>query len=185
MSETPTSLLCRAGTLAAAAALALALPVAALAKDKDGAGEAPTACADAKQSKHPHGGAPGLSKKADAMPECRDADEPAAPPAAAPAAPPAVVDAAAPVSAAAPSSSAPAGRCEKRRTFRITLHKGRVRTARVTLNGRAIPITRGRRRTSVLLDMRGRRNQRFTVRHTVVTKKGRLKTGTRRFRTCA
>ena len=197
MSATPTSLLCRTGTLAAAAALMLALPATAMAKDKDkdhgkGAGDTPAACADAKQSKHPHGGAPGLTKKADEMPECRDIDE-QAPPAQHPADPPMVVNitnvtapaeaapAAAPVSAAASSS---AGKCEKRRVFRMTLHKGRARTASVKLNGRAIRVTKGKRKTSVLVNTRGRKNTNFTVRYTVVTKKGRLKTGTRRFRTC-
>ena len=197
MSATPTSLLCRTGTLAAAAALTLALPTAALGKDKDKdkdhgkpAGDAPAACADATQSKHPHGGAPGLSKKADEVPECRDIDEPA--PAGEPAPlPPMVVnvtnvtvaapEAAAPVSAAASSSS---GKCEKRRSFRMTLHKGRARTASVKLNGRAIRVTKGKRKTSVRINTRGLKNKDFTVRYTVVTKKGRLKTGTRRFRTC-
>ena len=80
MSDTPTTRACRLGTIAAVAVLAL--PAAALAdgKDKDkGKGndkkDAPAACADAKQSKHPHGGPPGLTKKADQMPECRDHDE--------------------------------------------------------------------------------------------------------------
>ena len=199
MSENPTSLLCRAAVGGAVVAAALALPAAAVAKkDGDkGKKDASPACADAKQSKHPHGGPPGQTKKADQKPECADhtpnggpggdggaggSAQPvvvnvtvAAPPA--PAAP-----AAAPVSAAASSQSL--GKCEKRKTFRITLYKGRARSARVMLNGRAIPVTRGKKKTSVLLDMRGRKNQNFTVRHTVVTKTGKLKTGTRRFRTC-
>lgn len=196
MSETPTSLLCRAATGVAIAAAALAMPATAVAKkdhDKGKKNDAPAACADAKQSKHPHGGPPGLTKKADDLPECRDHDE-QAPPAGGDAnananagAQPVVVNvtvaapAAAPVSTVAASSS---GACEKRGVFRITLHKGRVRTARVMLNGRAIPVTRGKRSTTVQLDMRGRKNKAFTMRHTVVTKSGRLKTGTRRFRTC-
>ena len=197
MSAIPTSLLCRTGTLAAAAALTLALPTAALGKDKDKhkdhgkpAGDTPAACADAKQSKHPHGGAPGLTKKADDMPECRDVDE-QAPTDQGPPLPPMVVnvnnvtvaapEAAAPVSAAASSSS---GKCEKRRVFRMTLHKGRAKTASVKLNGRAIRATKGKRKTSVRINTRGQKNKNFTVRFSVVTKKGRLKTGTRRFRTC-
>ena len=192
MSENPTSVLSRAAVSGAVVAVALALPAAAVAKKDDDHGKkgSPPPCADAKQSKHPHGGPPGLTKKADQQPDCRDIDEQPQPEqgttqqpvvvnvtvaAPAPAAP------AAPVSAAASSK---AGKCEKRTTFRITLHKGRARTARVMLNGRAIPVTRGKRKTSVLLDMRGRKNQNFTVRHTVVTKGGKLKTGTRRFRTC-
>ena len=192
MSVTPTARACRLGTLAALAVLAA--PTAALADGDHGKAKgkdksAPAACDDAKQSKHPHGGPPGLTKKADAMPECRDADEaPAANQSQQQAGAPVVVNvtvaapvAAAPVSAQVNSSS---GRCEARRTFRVTLYKGKARRARVVLNGRAISVTRTRKSTSVLLDMRGRKNQSFTLRHTVVTKTGRLKTGTRRFRTC-
>jgi hypothetical protein len=98
-----------------------------------------------------------------------------------PAAAAAAAPAGAPITAASTSRTGP---CERRRVFRLTLHKGKARRARVLLNGRAISVTRGRRSTSVLLDLRGRANTAFTVRHTVVTKTGRLKTGTRRFRTC-
>ena len=193
MSENPTSFLCRAAVGGAVVAAALALPTAAVAKnDKDKGKDksAPAACAADKKSKHPHGGPPGLTKKADQMPECRDADEAPKPAEQQAAAPPVVVNVtvaapepapAAPVSASASSQS---GKCEKRKTFRVTLYKGRARSARVMLNGRAIPVTRGKKKTSVLLDMRGRKNQNFTVRHTVITKGGKLKTGTRRFRTC-
>jgi hypothetical protein len=193
MSENPTSLLCRAATGAAVVVAALAMPAAAVAKkdhDKGKKKDAPAACADAKQSKHPHGGPPGLSKKADEMPDCKSHEDGGAPAeanananAGAPVVNVTVVaPAPAPVSTVAASTSA--GPCEKRGVFRITLHNGRVKTARVMLNGRAIPVTRTKRRTSVQLDMRGRKNKNFTMRHTVVTKSGRLKTGTRRFRTC-
>ena len=192
MSENPTSLLCRAATGAAVIVAALAMPAAAVAKKDDDKGkkkDAPAACADAKQSKHPHGGPPGLNKKAGQMPECKahDTGDAKADADASATAPPVVVNvtveapAPAPVSTTAASTS---GKCEKRGVFRVTLHKGRVRTARVMLNGRAIPVTRTKKRTSVQLDMRGRENKSFTMRHTVVTKSGRLKTGTRRFRTC-
>ena len=187
MSENPTSLLCRCATGAAVAVAALAMPAAAMADKKDHGKkkDAPAACADAKQSKHPHGGPPGLSKKADKMPECKDHDEVKAEANATAEAPVVNVTveapAPAPVSTVAASTSGP---CESRGVFRITLHKGRVRTARVMLNGRAIPVTRTKKRTSVQLDMRGRKNKAFTMRHTVITKSGRLKTGTRRFRTC-
>lgn len=191
MSENPTSLF-RGAMGVAAVVTALALPASALAdKDKD-KGKAkddkavPAACADVKQSKHPHGGPPGLTKKADAVPECRDIDEqaPAPAPAAAPVAAAAPAPAAAPAAPVVATANSLGGKCEKRKSFRITLHKGRVKTARVMLNGRAISVTRGKKKTSVLIDMRGRKNQNFVVRHTVVTKGGKLKTGTRRFRTC-
>ena len=214
MSVNPTTLLARAGVIAALAALAV--PGGALAhhkdwhdqgpkKDKhaadakpgkdgkdgkegkDGAAgkDAPAACDADKKNRHPHGGPPGLTKKADEMPECRDVDEQKAAAQAAPAPAPAP----APVTVVAQSRALPP--CESRRHFRITLDRSRgrrlkVRKARVLLNGRAISVTKGnkRRRWTALIDLRRRAKGTYTVRYSVVTRSGRLVTGTRRFRTC-
>ena len=62
----------------------------------------------------------------------------------------------------------------------------KLRKARVLLNGRAIPVTKGskNRRWTALIDLRRRAKGTYSVRYTVVTKSGRIVTGTRRFRTC-
>jgi hypothetical protein len=94
---------------------------------------------------------------------------------AAPAAP-----AAAPVAATIRSSNV---KCEKRSSFRIRLDKkGRPRRARVLLNGLPVSVSRDRR--TALIDLRRRAKGNYTVRHFVVTRRGRLVTGTRRFTTC-
>jgi hypothetical protein len=212
MSENPTSFACRAAVAGSALALVLALPSAALAggkhhdHDHDGHhhwnGKVVCNYLEKKSSKWhavfcpqppappapapaPAPTAPSAQQQADVI--VNIVNQPTAPvvgdqtvAAPAPAAAPAAVPAAAPVRAAASSGS-----CEKRTRFRISLHKGRVRAARVLLNGKAISVTRGKRRTNVLIDVRGRKNTAFTVRHLVVLRNGRLKTGTRRFRTCA
>ena len=83
-------------------------------------------------------------------------------------------------------ASATPGTCVSRRAFRLRLDKkGRVRKARVMLNGRAIPVTRGKKRTSVLIDLRGRRAGTYVVRTTVLTRKGKLHTSTHRYRVCS
>ena len=203
MSENPTSLLSRVGVPVAVVACALALPTAAVAHDKDKdhskKWDKSTVCNYLeKHKKHwhavwcppapapapaaPAADAPAAQQQADVI--VNIVNQPTAPVigdqnVAAPAAP------AAPAATISASSASQSGPCEKRRVFRIVLDRGgRARSARVLLNGRAISVTRGKKQTSVLLDMRGRANRSFTVRHTVVTKKGRLKTGTRRFRTC-
>ena len=90
-------------------------------------------------------------------------------------------------SAAAPAATTAAPRsCVSRRHFRLRLDKkGRVRKARVMLNGRAIAVTRGKKRTSVLIDLRGRRAGTYVVRTSVLTRKGKLHTSTHRYRVCA
>ena len=97
---------------------------------------------------------------------------------------PAPVVVAAPAPATVVANSSRPANCVSRRVFRVRLdRKGRVKTARVLLNGRAIPVTRGKR-TSVLIDLRGRRAGTYTVRTSVVTRKGKLVTGTHRYRVC-
>jgi len=92
---------------------------------------------------------------------------------------------AAPAATTVASASAPRA-CVSRRHFRLRLDKkGRVRKARVMLNGRAIAVTRGKKRTSVLIDLRGRRAGTYVVRTTVLTRKGKLHTSTHRYRVCA
>jgi hypothetical protein len=139
---------------------------------------------------------PGIAKKVEGTgPPC---DEPGGPrqgadPAPAPQAPAAVAPApvaavAAPVVTVAASSAAALPPCASRRSFRLRLdRKGRVRSARVMLNGKAIPVTRNKKsgRASVLIDLRKRLKGTYTVRTTVVTKKGKIVTGTHRYRVCA
>jgi hypothetical protein len=188
MSATPTTArLFRSGALIACATLALT-PGAALAKkpEKDKAKEkgSPAVCTHdlpagmaKKGGDLPHG----IAKKVEGTgPPC---DAPGGPrqgvdPAPAPQAPAPVVAAAAPVVTVA-ASSAPLPPCVSRRSFRLRLdRKGRVRIARVMLNGKAIAVTRGKSgRASVLIDLRKRLKGTYTVRTTVVTKKGKIVTG--------
>lgn len=193
MSARPTAR-CRAGVIAAVAT-ALLVPSAALA-DKDEARHGKPAHPDVHGvcahldagGKWADGLPPGIAKKlGEHKARCEEkavkhdhAAEPApAATVAAPAPAPAAV-----VTVAASSKQLP---CLSRRVFRVRLdRKGRVRTARVMLNGRAIPVTRGRNgRSSVLVDLRKRAAGTYSLRTTVVTKRGRIVTGTRRYRTCA
>ncbi len=200
MSETPTvARLSRCGMLVAVAALVLA-PGEASAKKPEKAKGSPAVCShDLPPGLAKKGGdlPPGVAKKVEGTgPPCdapggpRQGADPAAAPApalqAAPAAVPAPAAPAAPVVTVA-ASGAPLQPCVSRRSFRLRLdRKGRVRTARVLLNGRAIAITRGKQgRASVLIDLRNRVAGTYTVRTTVVTRKGRLVTGTHRYRVCA
>jgi hypothetical protein len=197
MSATPTTArLFRGGALIACATLALT-PGAALAKkpekDKGKDKGSPAVCThDLPAGAAKKGGdlPPGIAKKVEGTgPPCdepggpRQGADPAPPaPAAAPAAP-----AAAPVVTVAASSTAPLPPCASRRSFRLRLdRKGRVRNARVMLNGKAIAVTRSKSgRASVLIDLRKRLKGTYTVRTTVVTKKGKIVTGTHRYRVCA
>lgn len=94
----------------------------------------------------------------------------------------------APVEGAAPSQSPmvvmlPA--CTSRRYFRITLGKRKnVRRARVLLNGKRVSVKRGKRKVFARIDLRHRVKGTYVVRTVVVTKKLRIKTGTRRYRVC-
>jgi hypothetical protein len=197
MSARPTAHACRAG-LAAAVAISLLAPAGAVAKkgDKDRKdGGSPAVCS--------HDIPPGLAKKDGDLPRGvakkvegqAPCDEPGGPRQGGGQNPPAQGDAAAsqqapaagaPVTTTAASTS-PLPPCAGTRAFRLRLdRKGRVRTARVMLNGRAIPVTRGKRgKASVLIDLRGRIAGTYTVRTTVVTRKGgKLRTGTHRYRVC-
>ncbi len=75
--------------------------------------------------------------------------------------------------------------CTSKRYFRITLGKRRnVRRARVLLNGRPVAVTRGKRKVTARIDLRHRVKGTYVVRTVVVTKRMRIKTGTRRYRVC-
>jgi hypothetical protein len=56
-------------------------------------------------------------------------------------------------------------------------------SARVVLNGKRLPIVRGRRLTSAIV-LRGLPKGRFKVKITVTTSTGKKLTGTRKYRTC-
>ncbi len=70
--------------------------------------------------------------------------------------------------------------CRSRRDFTIRL-RGRVRVARVFVNGRLKATVRGRR---ARIDLRGLPKARYTVRVVVRTVTGRTIVATRRYRTC-
>ena len=75
--------------------------------------------------------------------------------------------------------------CTSKRYFRIKLGKRKnIRTVRVLLNGRPIPVTRGKRNLTARIDLRHRVKGTYVVRTVVVTKRMRIKTGTRRYRVC-
>ena len=92
------------------------------------------------------------------------------------------------VTATAPSLSPPPAAlppCVSKRYFKITLGKRRsVRRARVLLNGRAVTVSYGKRKVKARIDLRGRIKGTYVVRTVVVTKRLRIKTGTRRYRVC-
>ena len=194
MSATPTTIrLARTGLLAACATLALT-PGSALAKDdkgkdKDKAKGSPAVCShDLPPGIAKKGGdlPPGIAKKVAGQHPCEGnpQNDPQGGSNGSNGANGAAGSNAAATTTVA-SASAPRS-CSSRRAFRLRLdRKGRVRKARVMLNGRAIPVTRGRKRTTVLIDLRGRRAGTYVVRTTVVTRKGKLHTGTHRYRVCA
>ena len=116
---------------------------------------------------------------------------PPAPPAPAPAPIPAVT-APVPIATTAPLRARDVirfpstRRCVSRRRFRIRLRRpGGVRlvSARVVLNGKRLPVVRGRRLTSAIV-LKGLPKGRFTVKLTVTTSTGKKLTGTRKYRTC-
>lgn len=90
--------------------------------------------------------------------------------------------------AATPPASAKsaAGRqCASRRVVTLRLERDyRVSTASVKLNGKTLAVRRTGRGLVAVVDLRGRGRGTYTVRTTVVTKGGRIRLGTRRFRTC-
>jgi hypothetical protein len=200
MSATPTrpARALRAGLLVALAATLLA-PAGALARpDKDkgkhegGKKDDPAVCD--RNAKGPD--APGLEKNGktppgqakktqDSHPCNKDEDKPAETPAA---------QAETPAPAPAPAQGTASSHspqvvvlppCTSKRFFRITLGKRKnVKRARVLLNGRAIAITRGKRKVTARIDLRHRVKGTYVVRTVVVTKSLRIRTGTRRYRVC-
>jgi sulfoquinovosidase len=81
-----------------------------------------------------------------------------------------------------------ARRCVSRRTFTIRLRRpdgAPLRSARVTVAGRRVPVRRSRGRLVARVDLRGRPAGRFTVRVVAVTRAGRTAEEVRRYRTCA
>ncbi len=94
----------------------------------------------------------------------------------------------APVAAAAPSQTPQVivlPPCTSKRYFRITLGKRKnVLRARVLLNGKRVATTRGKRKVTAVIDLRRRVKGTYVVRTVVVTKRLRIKTGTRRYRVC-
>ena len=78
--------------------------------------------------------------------------------------------------------------CVSRRNFRIRLRTrikpNEVRRATVTIDGRPVPVRRGRRLTAPI-DLRGLPRQRVVVRIRLVTKSGQVIAGRRVYRTCS
>jgi hypothetical protein len=76
--------------------------------------------------------------------------------------------------------------CRSRRDFSIRLRQpkhGRIRSARVYVNGKRVKVVSGRRLRS-RVDLRGLPKARYTVRVVVTTTRGRRVVETRRYRTC-
>jgi hypothetical protein len=194
MSVHPTRLrACRAALLVALAA-ALVVPAGVLAKPKDDKakpgksdpavcerdGQGPQSPGLKKNGKVP----PGQAKKTQDAHPCNKDEEPAPAPATPEQAPPAP----APVEGTASSQSPTVvvlPPCTSKRFIRIKLGKRKnVRAARVLLNGRAVAVTRGKRNLTARIDLRHRVKGTYVVRTVVVTKRMKIKTGTRRYRVC-
>lgn len=183
----------RVCVLAAAAALLL-VPAAALAKPKEGKHEGkkdndPAVCdREAKGPQSPglekNGKTPpGQAKKTEDTKPCnKDEDKPAEQ------APAADQQGGGPVTATAPSQSPQVVNlppCTSKRYIRITLGKRKnIRRARVLLNGKRVAVSWGKRKVTVAIDLRHRVKRTYVVRTVVVTKRLRIKTGTRRYRVC-
>jgi hypothetical protein len=76
--------------------------------------------------------------------------------------------------------------CRSRRDFTIHLRqprRGRIRSARVYVDGKRVRVVRGDRLTA-RVDLRGMPKGRFTVRVVIRTTRGQTITRTRRYRTC-
>src|SRR3712207_5231393 len=76
--------------------------------------------------------------------------------------------------------------CRSRRDFMIRLRRperGRIRSARVYVNGKRVKVLRGRRLRS-RVNLRGLPRGRYTIRVVVRTTRGRRIVSTRRYRTC-
>ena len=109
------------------------------------------------------------------------------PPAPAPQGPPGTV--ALPQSTSRPSLGLPSGkRCLSRRVFRIRLRapKGeKLRSARVTVAGKRVKVTRRKGRLTAVVDLRRARKGTVPVVVQAITKSGRRVSERRRYRTCA
>jgi hypothetical protein len=80
-----------------------------------------------------------------------------------------------------------AKKCLSRRSFRIRIRERRGRkyeTVLVFVNGKRVAVRRGARVTAPV-DLRGLPKGRFTVKISVITTRGEIITGTRKYRTCA
>jgi hypothetical protein len=76
--------------------------------------------------------------------------------------------------------------CQSRRSFLIRLRqptRGRIRTARVYVDGKRVKVLR-RGRLTARVDLRGLPKGRYTVRVVVITTRGRRIVERRRYRTC-
>lgn len=79
-----------------------------------------------------------------------------------------------------------AKKCISRRSFRIRIRERRGRkyeTVLVFVNGKRVAVRRGKR-TTAPVDLRGLPKGRFTVKISVITTRGEIITGTRKYRTC-
>jgi hypothetical protein len=88
--------------------------------------------------------------------------------------------------AAAPGARRPA--CRSRRDFMIRLRepkRGRLRAARVYVNGKRVRVIRGGKRLRARINLKGLPAGRVTVRVVAVTTTGRRVVEKRRYRTCA
>jgi uncharacterized protein len=83
-----------------------------------------------------------------------------------------------------PPGSAAGRRCASRRHFTIRLRRS-LRRARVTLDGRRVPVFRRRGRLRARIDLRGMPRKTAVVRIRGVTRSGRRVVATRRYRPCA
>ena len=79
-----------------------------------------------------------------------------------------------------PSKSA----CTSKRRITIRLRPYSIRSAKVTLNGKRVKVRGKGKRATAVIDLRGKKAGTYVVRTTVVTKGGRIRMGTRRFKTC-
>jgi ABC-2 type transport system ATP-binding protein len=79
-------------------------------------------------------------------------------------------------------------RCTSRRRFTIHLkrfgHK-RLRSARVTVDGKRVKVRRRHGRLTAIVDLRGKRKKTVRVRVRAITASGKVVRDTRRYRTCA
>jgi ABC-2 type transport system ATP-binding protein len=92
------------------------------------------------------------------------------------------------VLAGAGPGAAPGGRCASRRRFFIhprAPRHGRLASARVTVGGKRVKVTRSHGRLRALVDLRGKARRTVTVKIVARTGTGRVIRETRRYRTCA